>query len=69
MNVGKCKGIDSKLSNRQSDEDQRFQLYSKKLQNKFRIGARSYKYIYRLLKTEFRLGVISFLFIETWHAT
>ena len=45
------------------------QLYSTKLQNKFQMGASSYQYKYRLLKTVYRLGAISFLFIETWHAT
>ena len=45
------------------------QLYSTKLQNKFQMGASSYQYKYRLLKTVFRLSVISLLSIETWHAT
>ena len=45
------------------------QLYSTKLQNKFQMGASSYQYKYRLLKTVFRLRVISLLSIETWHAT
>ena len=67
-NVGKCKGIDSKLYNRKSDEDQRSTLQHK-VTEQVPSGSKRHKYKYRLLKTVFHLGVISFLFIETWHAT
>ena len=54
------------IDNQMTIKDKR---YSTKLQNKFQMGASSYKYKYRLLKTVFHLSVALFLFIQTWHGT